>query len=113
MHHYRCGSGYGPKVYKFQFGIPPMFFHGMSGFDLDLELDSKDDAEKFMKRNKKWLEERKAGLESHLKKLNSAIERVDAINAELSQNENYDAKVFQKKLIKEFKKYMISQIDEE
>jgi hypothetical protein len=102
-------------MYKFSFGIPPMFFHGMGGcggFETDL-LDTKEDAQIFVKRTKKHLEEKKAGIESHLKKLTAAIERVDAINAELAQNENYDAKEFQKTLIKAFKKFMIEQIDEE
>jgi hypothetical protein len=115
-HHCGCGPrGKGPHTYTFKFGVPPMFFHGMGGFggfDTDL-LETKEDAQIFMKRTKKHLDSRKAGIESHLKKLSAAIERVDSINSELAQNENYDAKEFQKILIKEFKKFMISQIDEE
>jgi hypothetical protein len=118
-YHHGCGPrGHGPKVYKFQFGGPHMFAHGMGGcggygFDFDLELDDKESAEKFMKRNKKWLESRKAGIEKHLSKLNTAIERIDGISADLAKNENYDANEFQKTLIKAFKKFMIEQIDEE
>ena len=82
-------------------------------FELDLELDTKEDAEEFMKRNKKWLESKKAGIESRLKKLTTAIERVDSIIADLAQNENYNPKEFQKSLMKAFKKFMIEQIDEE
>ena len=114
-HYYRCGPRFGPKTYAFKFNIPPMFFHGgfHGGLDIDLELDDKDSAEKFLKRNKKWLVTKKEGIESHLKKLNKALEKVDKISAELAQDENYDSKEFQKKLIKEYKKLLVDFIDEE
>ena len=118
-HHHGCGHGprgHGPNVYKFQFGGPHMFTHGMGGcggFGLDFELETKEEATVFMQKNKKFLESRKAGLESHLKKLNTAIERLDGLNADLAKNEAYDPKLFQKSLIKAFKKFMIEQIDEE
>ena len=64
-HYHGCGSRFGPKAYTFRFNIPPMFFHGgfHGGFNIDLELDDKEDAEKFLKRNKKWLVAKKEGIE--------------------------------------------------
>lgn len=102
---------FGP-MYKFKFRMPPMFMHGMygmhgpHGFGFDLELETKEDAEKFLSSIKKKSE-------NHLNKLNNVFERIDSISANLAQNENYDAKEFQKTLIKEFKTFMIEQIDEE
>ncbi|MHA1112640.1 MAG: hypothetical protein ACTSRE_16215, partial [Promethearchaeota archaeon] len=90
-YHHGCGHGsrgHGPNVYKFKFGGPHMFHPGMGGCfggGIDLELDTKEEATVFMQRNKKFLESRKAGLESHLKKLNTAIERLDGLNADLAK----------------------------